>query len=75
MKNILKLKTRNDKKQYAQDLIMDGIGNVLGYWMEQLSEEERDALGMDGINEMCELVHQQADRVAKMFGFDKAWSN
>lgn len=75
MKLITNLKTRKDKKEYAQDLIMDGIGNVLGYWMERLSEEERDALGEDGISEMCALVHAQADRVAKMFGFEKAWSN
>lgn len=75
MKRIKNLKTRKDRKEYVQDQIMVGIGNVLGYWMEELSEEERDELGAEGLEELRTMMQQQADRVAKMFGYNKAWSN
>lgn len=60
------------QRQEAQDMLMHGIGNVLGYWQEQyaaqsMTDEER--------KEMTQILQEQADRVAKMFGYDKAWSN
>lgn len=62
-------------KEAAQEMLMHGIGNVLGYWAEDqgnrammrelgLSEEEFNA-----------TLQQQADRVARLLGFDSAWSN
>lgn len=52
---------------------MHGIGNVLGYW----SEQDRDVASDFGMTdeEFHELLLAQADRVAKMFGYEKAWSN
>lgn len=73
MKNILKLRTRTDRKQWAQDKIMHQVSIALGYWVDELSTEERDALGVDGINEIADLMKAQADRVAKMFGYEEAW--
>jgi hypothetical protein len=66
-------KTRTDRKHYAQQELMDGISKVLGYWQENLSREETEALGEDGIEEINELMRQQADRVAKLLGYEKAW--
>lgn len=75
MTEVTKLKTRTAKKEWAQNELMHGMANVLGYWTEHLSEEERDSLGEDGIVELRALLQQQADRVAKIFGYEQAWSN
>lgn len=59
-------------KEMAQDALMHGIANVLGYWDptdegKQLTDEQRD--------ELRQVMQQQADRIAKLFGYDNAWSN
>lgn len=60
--------TKKEKKQKAQELIMDQIA-IIGYgdryneFVKQIgSQEEADKLLMD-----------QMDRVAKLFGFNGAW--
>ena len=70
---ITEAKTRTDKKVYAQQALMDGISKTLGYWQESLSGGDIEALGEDGIAEVNELMRQQADRVAKLLGYEKAW--
>lgn len=65
-------KTVTAKKQAAQAELMHGIGKVLGYWVESppfadMTEEEEA--------EFHALLLQQADRVAKMFGYEEAWSS
>lgn len=62
-------------KQKAQELLMHGIGNVLGYWSED-DNNQRDikALGLSE-EEFGDLLVAQADRVAHMFGYENAWSN
>lgn len=52
---------------------MHGIGNVLGYWSEQDRSTASD-LGLTD-EEFHEILVAQADRVAKLLGFEKAWSN
>lgn len=71
--NISNAKTRTSRKLYAQQELMDGISKVLGYWQENLSREETETLGEDGIAEINKLMRQQADRVAKLLGYEKAW--
>lgn len=68
-------KTRTEKKQFVQDVLMDGLANTLGYWQEHLTEDDRDRLGEDGLAELQALMREQANRVAKMFGYEKAWVN
>lgn len=72
---ITEANTRTAKKEFAQEALMHGIANVLGYWQENLSSDEVDALGEDGIQEINELMRQQANRVAKLLGYEKAWVN
>lgn len=66
-------KTRTEKKQFVQDKLMDGLSLTLGYWQERLTDDERDTLGEDGLAELQTLMQEQANRVARMFGFEKAW--
>lgn len=60
--------TRKEQKQKAQDLIMEHL-SIIGYGERYeeysklfKSQEEADA---------CMLI--QMDRVAKLFGYDRAW--
>lgn len=66
-------KTRTEKKQFVQDKLMDGLSLTLGYWQERLTDDEREVLGEDGLAELQALMQEQANRVARMFGFEKAW--
>lgn len=65
--------TKTQVKQRAQEELMHGIGNVLGYVLEQqprLPEE----LGISE-EEFMDILKAQADRVARMFGYEEAWGN
>ncbi|MYX26067.1 hypothetical protein GTY75_05185 [Streptomyces sp. SID8381] len=64
--------SRTKLKEIAQDALMQGIGNQLGYWKpedydEPIPENQRD--------ELREVMQREADRVARLFGYEKAWSN
>lgn len=65
--------TKTEKKLKAQEWLLHGIGNVLGYWEE--NDHPWDGMTDAEMVEFDKLLHEQADRVAKMFGFDHAWSN
>lgn len=73
MKEIKELKTAQDRKEWAQDMLLDGMSKVLGYWQETLTDEERELLSTDDINTLHHLLQTQADRAAKLFGYDGAW--
>lgn len=65
-------KTKTELKQIAQDALLHGVGNILGYWNPEdeaidMTEEERDQLQ--------DIMQREADRIAKMFGYEKAWVN
>ena len=64
--------TRTELKEIAQKAIMHGIGNVLGYW-----DPANQALEIpdDQEDELREIMPREADRLAKVFGYDRAWSN
>lgn len=51
---------------------MHGIANVLGYWSERDPKEASD-LGLTD-EELHEVLVAQADRVAKLFGYERAWT-
>lgn len=61
--------TKTDKKALAQELIMNQIAKI-GYGGEY--EEFLEEIGDDA--EATKILHDQMDRVARMFGFKKAWT-
>lgn len=65
--------TKREAKEKAQEMLMHGIGNVLGYWSEQDRNTASD-LGLTD-EEFHDILVKQADRVAKLLGFEKAWAN
>jgi hypothetical protein len=60
-------------KVEAQTMLMHGIGNVLGYWYEQTPTVARD-LGLTD-DEFAVILMREADRVARLMDFERAWSN
>lgn len=58
--------TKKEKKQKAQDLIMQQI-SIIGYGNS--FEEYMQEVGPDG----QEILLEQMNRVAKIFGFKEAW--
>jgi hypothetical protein len=67
---------KNEKttpKKKAQDILMDKVSVALGYWTEGDYDSE-----VMTVKERVEVQRQmkiQADRIAKMFGFDEAWES
>lgn len=66
-------RTPTSQKRRAQDILLHGIAVALGYWTEQnyfdvavLTEKQQD--------EFSRILQQQADRVARLFGYENAWS-
>ncbi|WP_242908681.1 hypothetical protein [Actinomadura terrae] len=74
---VRELRTRTGKKRAAQDLLMHGIGVVLGYWTENEDMTVAALGGEDSqdVDEFAEILKREADRIAHLFGFDEAWSN
>lgn len=68
--------SRAEMKRVAQDMIMSNVGNALGYWTES-PECRREWLDPDSeeAQQFRAELKRQADRIARMFGFDEAWSN
>lgn len=73
MKEIKDLTTATDRKEWAQDMLLDGISVVLGYWQEKLTDAERELLSVEDVNALHDIMQRQADRAAKLFGYDGAW--
>ena len=59
---------KKHKKQLAQDLIMDQI-SIIGYG--ERYENFVDEIGSQ--EEADEILMNQMNRIAKMFGFTNAW--
>lgn len=64
--------TRTELKHKAQEVLMHGIANRLGYYDPldygvEMTEAE--------LNEFREIMQREADRVARLFGYESAWSN
>jgi uncharacterized protein YvpB len=60
--------TKTEKKKSAQDLIMHQIA-IIGYGNKY--EEYKNEVGSQ--TEADEILMEQMNRIAKMFGFRKAW--
>lgn len=60
--------TKRAKKQLAQDLILDHLSTI-GY----VSLYEDFVENFESSEEADAYIKAQMDRVAKMFGYDKAW--
>jgi hypothetical protein len=73
--SVARLPGKRVAKEKAQEMLLHGIGNVLGYWFEDASNQQDVAdLGMTE-EEFGELLLHEADRIARLFGYDQAWSN
>lgn len=68
---------RTEMKRIAQGALMDGIGNTLGYIWEQdhLLPEGWEDWPEERQNEFRAILRREADRAARVFGFERAWSN
>jgi hypothetical protein len=64
--------TKTEAKALAKRELMHGIGNALGYGLEDAS-----MLGMsdDEIQAIQAEMWKIADRIAKSLGYEAAWSN
>lgn len=63
--------TRTEMKTMAQDGIMHGIGNALGYdrpteWADWSEDQQ---------TEYRQIMQREADRAARLFGYESAWGN
>jgi predicted TIM-barrel fold metal-dependent hydrolase len=63
---------KRDQKEKAQEMLMYGIGVVLGYWTEQSPDAAKD-MGITD-EELDAILWREADRVARLFGYEKAWA-
>lgn len=64
-----------DLKALAQEMLMDGVANVLSRWHEiEANQQKLAELGVTQ-EQLGEVLLQQADRAAKALGFTEAWSN
>ena len=67
--------SKREAKLKAQEMLLHGIGNVLGYWSEDMVDTEDVAkLGISE-DEFHKILHREADRIAKLFGYEEAWTN
>ncbi len=53
----------------AQDILMEGIAIKISSWEDEYGSEFTEK----ELKELRSQIKKQADRVAKLFGFDKAW--
>lgn len=64
--------TRTQLKEHAREALMTGIANQLGYYDpsdygHEFTEEQKD--------ELHQVMKREADRVARLLGYEEAWSN
>lgn len=64
-------RTRTEIKQDAQEIIMDGIAKVLGY---HDPNENGMSYSDAELAQLREIMQREADRVARMFGYENAWT-
>lgn len=72
----------------AREMIMHGVGKVLGYWMEdgngnpfvdwqaavQPGAAAPETLTPEEKEEFHAILQREADRVARLFGYEGAWT-
>ncbi|MFG3176574.1 hypothetical protein ACGFZC_16120 [[Kitasatospora] papulosa] len=63
---------RTELKHLAQEALMQGIATQLGTWRPEECDKGVPPAQMD---ELYDIMKREADRVAKLFGYEKAWTN
>lgn len=63
---------RAQLKEEAREVLMQGIANQLGYY--EPSDDGRQ-IPQEQLEEFRAAMQREADRVARLFGYEKAWSN
>ena len=63
---------KSTPKIWAQDLLMDLI-STYNYKLEERGLHNLDKMTAKEEEQCMEQLRKQADRIAKMFGFDKHW--
>jgi hypothetical protein len=86
-KTVSQLPGKRAQAEKAREMLMHGIGNVLGYWHEEGNPFASSAQDDDGNwtlptpltegekEEFGRMLQREADRIARMFDYDEAWSN
>lgn len=70
-----------EKKEIAQDIIMHQISTALGYWQEAgLISSDDFTVDIDEMSEkekehFQSFLQREADRLAKVFGYSRAWTS
>ncbi len=72
---------RREQALKAQEMLMVSIAKVLGYWQEgnpnpfhdYSTGEAAPHLTEEEMAEFGQILQREANRVARMFGYDKAW--
>ncbi|MFE5092100.1 hypothetical protein ACFRCI_17345 [Streptomyces sp. NPDC056638] len=64
--------SRTELKEKAQEVLMHGIAKQLGYFDPN---DYAEAIPASQHEELHEVMRREADRVARLFGYEKAWSN
>ena len=64
---------KSTPKVWAQDLLMDLISQY-NYRLEDRDLHSLDKMTKKEEEQCMEQLRKQADRIAKMFGFDKHWT-
>jgi hypothetical protein len=66
--------TRTEMKEKAQEEIMIAIANFLGH-SKEIMDARGEWVGDENADEFRTICHREAHRVAKLMGYDEAWSN
>ena len=66
--------TRTEMKRRAQELIMRQVANARGYWGEML-ESTGEVIAADQAEEFGVILKREADRVARIMGYEESWAN
>jgi hypothetical protein len=69
-------KTKTEIKEAARLQLMRGLANALGmYWAEDQSDASFEAEFGCTPAEFSKVMFTEADRVAKLLGYENAWAN
>lgn len=66
--------SRTEMKRRAQELIMRQVANARGYWGEML-ESTGEVIAADQAEEFRVILKREADRVARIMGYEESWAN
>jgi len=62
---------KSTPKKKAQDLILNKIAELRGYWTED--SDKTDGMTEREIMQVNEQLRKECDRIAKRFGYEESW--